>query len=282
MQYAITSVVAMSFAILFAPVYAESVPEWVKNTAEWWAQDLISDTEFLGAVQYLVESGIIVVEATEAEESDATSEVPDWVKNTAEWWAQDLISDTEFLGAVQYLVNAGLIAIESEDPVLAEMQAELEACEQFKKASQRSDCKKEVEERITIYRYQQEAEYYKIGPVAYYYPGALLDVTEGGQPILTIQMLVINEGTDNVTLMCSGPSVCNYDVTDGTNVYKYAATDFTSGSITVKPEQAREFEMIFGPNIGYGGTTFEYDPAKQYHFRINEGFGSGSIPLNLN
>ena len=207
--------------------------------------------------------------------------VPEWVKNTAEWWAQDLISDAEFLGSIQHLISIGVITIESEDPVLAAMNAELEACERFNKAYQRIDCENAVEERIMIYRYQQEAEPYTIGPAVYYYPGAILDITEGGQPILTIRMLVINEGTDNITLMCSGPSVCNYDITDGSKVYKYAATDFTSGSLTIKPEQAREFEMVFGPNIGYGGTTFEYDPAKQYNFRINEGFGSGSIPLNL-
>jgi len=39
--------------------------------------------------------------------------------------------------------------------------------------------------------------------------------------------------------------------------------------------------MFFGPNIGGGGTTFEYDSSKEYHFRIMEPFGSGSIPLNL-
>jgi hypothetical protein len=39
--------------------------------------------------------------------------------------------------------------------------------------------------------------------------------------------------------------------------------------------------MFFGPNIGGGGTTFEYDPGKDYYFRINESFGSVSIPLNL-
>jgi hypothetical protein len=57
--------------------------------------------------------------------------------------------------------------------------------------------------------------------------------------------------------------------------------DFTNGQVVLKPGEAKIFNMMFGPNIGGGGTTFEYDSAKDYHFRINESYGSGSIPLNL-
>ena len=38
-----------------------SIPEWVKNNAEWWIEGKISDTEFALALQYLVKSGIITV-----------------------------------------------------------------------------------------------------------------------------------------------------------------------------------------------------------------------------
>ena len=40
-------------------IYAESVPDWVKNTAGWWATDAISETEFVNAIQFLVNEGII-------------------------------------------------------------------------------------------------------------------------------------------------------------------------------------------------------------------------------
>jgi len=39
----------------------EQVPEWVKNNAAWWADELISDTEFVSGIKYLVEHGIIKV-----------------------------------------------------------------------------------------------------------------------------------------------------------------------------------------------------------------------------
>jgi len=38
-----------------------SIPEWVKNNAEWWIEGKISDTEFATALQYLVKTGIITV-----------------------------------------------------------------------------------------------------------------------------------------------------------------------------------------------------------------------------
>ena len=41
-----------------------SIPEWVKNNAEWWIEGKISDTEFALALQYLVKTGIITVNLT--------------------------------------------------------------------------------------------------------------------------------------------------------------------------------------------------------------------------
>ena len=45
--------------IIFPTVYSETVPDWVKNTAGWWATDAISETEFVNAIGYLVNIGII-------------------------------------------------------------------------------------------------------------------------------------------------------------------------------------------------------------------------------
>ena len=37
------------------------VPDWVRNNAEWWAQDLITDEDFVKGIEFLVKNGIIVV-----------------------------------------------------------------------------------------------------------------------------------------------------------------------------------------------------------------------------
>ena len=47
------------FGIILIPnAFAENVPEWVKNTAGWWATDAISETEFVNAVEFLVKENI--------------------------------------------------------------------------------------------------------------------------------------------------------------------------------------------------------------------------------
>ena len=63
-------------------------------------------------------------------------------------------------------------------------------------------------------------------------------------------MLVKNTGSnENVSLICTGPSVCNYDVWNGEKAFKYSATDFTNGNIVLTPGQSREFSIFFGPLI---------------------------------
>ena len=39
----------------------KTIPAWVKNNAEWWAQGLITDDDFVKGIQYLVEQGIISI-----------------------------------------------------------------------------------------------------------------------------------------------------------------------------------------------------------------------------
>jgi len=41
---------------------AGTVPDWVKNNAGWWATDKISENEFLNAIEFLINNGIINIE----------------------------------------------------------------------------------------------------------------------------------------------------------------------------------------------------------------------------
>ena len=40
---------------------SQVVPAWIKNNAGWWAEDKISEAEFVNAIQYLIKHGIIIV-----------------------------------------------------------------------------------------------------------------------------------------------------------------------------------------------------------------------------
>ena len=46
---------------LAASAQSDAVPSWIKNTAGWWADDQISETEFVNSMEYLIDSGIIDV-----------------------------------------------------------------------------------------------------------------------------------------------------------------------------------------------------------------------------
>jgi len=86
------------------------VPEWVKNTAKWWTENLISETEFVQAIEFLAKQGIINIPPTE-QTGDTARKVPDWIKNTAEWWSDDFITEDEFIAAIQWLAKNGIIVI---------------------------------------------------------------------------------------------------------------------------------------------------------------------------
>ena len=88
-----------------------AIPDWVKNTAGWWASDQIPDSAFLQGIQFLIKEGIMVIPSTETSDSSQSQEVPTWVKNNAGWWAEDKISEIEFVNAIQYLIKHGIIVV---------------------------------------------------------------------------------------------------------------------------------------------------------------------------
>ncbi len=49
-------------------VTSDTIPSWIKNTAGWWATDSISETEFLRAIEYLIENKIIKITTTQIED----------------------------------------------------------------------------------------------------------------------------------------------------------------------------------------------------------------------
>jgi hypothetical protein len=99
----------MSFSVIVNPPQI-SIPSWVKNVAEFWCQDKIDDASFVEGIQYLIDSGIIVIPAT-SERFGETQEVPQWVKNNACWWSDGSITDEDFAGGIEYLVREGIIAV---------------------------------------------------------------------------------------------------------------------------------------------------------------------------
>jgi len=111
----------MGSSILSIPnSYAQEdtqIPNWIKNTAGWWANDEISEIEFLTGIEYLINNNIISISfmpctvKNENQHSSSTNLIPDWVKNNAGWWATDQIDDSAFLQGIQYLIKEGIMVI---------------------------------------------------------------------------------------------------------------------------------------------------------------------------
>jgi len=179
------------------------------------------------------------------------------------------------------------IESQTSDSKLTSLEVNLDQCSEITKAYDRLNCERDAKHEILAYNYKATSQKFEVGPVTFYWPGLdsegnNFEITSSGQALLNLRILVENTGSSqNESLFCTGPAVCNYDVTDGKTSYKYSGMDFTNGQVVLKPGESKIFNMFFGPNIGGGGTTFEYDSGKDYHFRIAESFGSASIPLNL-
>jgi len=86
------------------------VPGWIKNNAKWWSEGLISESDFVQGIQYLIKEEIIKVPSTQVS-GERTSVVPAWVKNNAGWWADGQINDDSFVNGIQWLIENGIMRI---------------------------------------------------------------------------------------------------------------------------------------------------------------------------
>ena len=261
----------------------EKVPVWIKNNAGWWADGSIDDASFVQGVQFLIKENILEVDSTIS--SEKTDKIPPWVKNNAGWWAEGQITESDFLSGINHLVKTGIISI-SQNSIESVSDSIVSECQSIKSNYKRLNCEKEIKQNLEFTEFKKSSDGYAVGSITYYYPGIgnfgnEFEISSSGQAMLRLRILAENNSSEVISLKCTGPSICNYDVWDGSKAFKYAGMDFISGQIPISPGTSIIFNMMFGPNIGYGGNQFIYDPSKNYNFRVNENFGSIEIPLKI-
>lgn len=66
MNRAIPLLAVLVIISLASSAYAETVPDWIKNTAKWWVEGKITETEFLNAIKFLIEKNVIILEQKES------------------------------------------------------------------------------------------------------------------------------------------------------------------------------------------------------------------------
>jgi len=86
------------------------IPNWIKSRAGWWAEEQISDSDFVSGLEHLIKEKILIVPQTESN-GKTGAQIPEWVKTIAGWWSKEMIPDIEFIEAIQFLIKQGIIRI---------------------------------------------------------------------------------------------------------------------------------------------------------------------------
>ena len=87
------------------------IPSWIRNNADWWSKDKITDDDFTKGIEYLIEQKIIKIPNLSGHTSGFEKDIPIWIKNNAGWWAEGKITDSDFVSGIEYLVSKGIIKI---------------------------------------------------------------------------------------------------------------------------------------------------------------------------
>ncbi|MFZ8938144.1 MAG: hypothetical protein ACO2Y5_07830, partial [Nitrosopumilaceae archaeon] len=94
------------------------IPQWVKNSVRWWAEDKLNELDFILGIQDLIRKGILnpptpenlTLEELEENQSFGVK-IPKYVKQTSLWWTEGMISDQEYVDGIQYLIKKGYLVI---------------------------------------------------------------------------------------------------------------------------------------------------------------------------
>ncbi len=104
LEYAGEQLGSVSFNVL-----GKNIPSWIKDDAKMWSSSVITGSEFIDTIEYLIEEKIISSSGERGQISEKV--IPDWTKNNAKWWSNNQVSDKEFFDSIQYLIKKGIIKV---------------------------------------------------------------------------------------------------------------------------------------------------------------------------
>ncbi|MCE2614414.1 MAG: M57 family metalloprotease, partial [Nitrosopumilus sp. (ex Thoosa mismalolli)] len=90
------------------------IPDWIRNSASWWAASQITDEDFSKGIEYLIANKIIEIPDNGGSEGSSEQELPPWLRNNAGWWAEELVSDEEFFKSIQWLIDNGFVNVKMQ------------------------------------------------------------------------------------------------------------------------------------------------------------------------
>ena len=60
-EFVIENKIIMISSVPSSNVSDDQIPDWIRNSAHWWSQDLISEDEFVESLKFLIREGIIII-----------------------------------------------------------------------------------------------------------------------------------------------------------------------------------------------------------------------------
>ena len=81
------------------------IPSWIKNTASFWVDGNVEDSEFISALQYLLNEGILVIPSEQTEEIDTSQlTVQELKKQSVSLDYKDILRNEDYyVGKIIYL-----------------------------------------------------------------------------------------------------------------------------------------------------------------------------------
>jgi hypothetical protein len=111
MQFEISEAKSQDATLTSPSPVKETIPNWIRNNAKWWADGTIGDSDFVSGIQFLIKEGILKIPPTTTEKPAGSNQIPTWVKNNAKWWSEGTITDSDFIKGIQFLVSQGIIRV---------------------------------------------------------------------------------------------------------------------------------------------------------------------------
>ena len=293
--YAIIIALLSVGLILHSASADTSIPSWIKSNAKYWNDGQIGDDEYVKGIQYLIQNGIMQIPSSD-KVVEKSNKIPSWVKHDAGWWADGSLGDSEYISAMQYLVGTGMIDASTQNAqvqLVVDLSSasakqtdmansdDAKKCNTLSTAADKETCLEEVQQAKELKDQMAIATPYVVGPVTYYVVGSdIIDTGDGGV-FINVHTILENTGSksSNPDLFCTGPYACNYHLTDGQNDYPPSIFSLTSGHLELRYQDPHPIVWNFYSKENIGG--FNFDPTKQYSFKVSEPFGSTTIPLTL-
>jgi len=94
-----------------------NIPNWVKQTTNWWAITSISDEKFTEGIQYLIKKEIIMIPENKKFENTNELKMISSIRNNLSIWSQNEISDNEFYKNTNWLIDNEFIKIDSKKSI---------------------------------------------------------------------------------------------------------------------------------------------------------------------